>query len=58
MSLTRVGEKSGLEDLREGEGDGEGELAEVGKGGAKCQDWIELEEGRLPGSTKRWEVFF
>ena len=56
MSLTRV------EELREGKseggGEGEGELAEMGKGGGKCQEWIELQEGRLPGSTKRWEVFF
>ena len=59
MSLTWVGERSGLEDQRERENEvGEGELGEMGKGGGKCQEWIELEEGRLPGSTKRWEVFF
>ena len=61
VSLTWVGERSGLEDLREGENEekevGEGELGEMGKGGGKCQEWIELEEGRLTESTKRWEIF-
>ena len=52
VSLTRVG------DLMEEEG----EVAEMRKRGGKlgkgeeCQEWIQLEEERLPGSNKRWEV--
>ena len=57
LSLTGVGERSGLEDLREGsngEGEvGEGGEEENGEEGEKCQQWVELEEGRLPGATKR-----
>ena len=53
VSLTRVG------DLMEEEGIWEGEMSKKGgelEKGEECQEWIQLEEERLPGSNKRWEV--
>ena len=43
----------------EEEGIWEGEMSKKGgelEKGEECQEWIQLEEERLPGSNKRWEV--